>query len=252
MIKPKQIVLFVVCSIVFFSCVSHKKTTLIQNKTVSVNDTLYNYKFVYKIQPKDILFISITSFNQKTTDFFNMKTSDQNNDPVGVGYKVSDDGFVVIPILDSVQVKGLTIMETQQKITKLMGDYISDAYVLVGLANFTISFLGDIKDPGVKVIPKDVTTMLEALAMAGDFADFANRQNVKLLRTVEGKTTVTILDFTDIKLVESPAFYIMPNDVIYVEALRVKSVRSNLSQITLFVSLTSLIVVLLNVSKVIK
>ena len=251
MSKAKPIVLFFVCCVVFFSCVSRKKSTLIQNKTVSINDTLYNYKFVYKIQPKDILFISITSFNQKTTDFFNMKTSDQNNDPIGVGYKVSEDGYVVIPILDSVQVKGLTIMETQQKITKLMGDYISDAYVLVELANFTISFLGDIKDPGVKVIPKDVTTMLEALAMAGDFADFANRQNVKLLRTVEGKTTVTILDFTDIKLVESPAYYVMPNDVIYVEAAKVKAFRSNLSQVTLLVSLVSLVVVLLNVTKVI-
>ena len=251
MSKAKQIVLFFVCSIVFFSCVSRKKNTLVQNKTVSINDTLYNYKFVYKIQPKDIIFISITSFNQKTTDFFNMKTSDQNNDPIGVGYKVSEDGYVVLPILDSVQVKGLTIMETQQKITKLMGDYISDAYVLVELANFTISFLGDVKQPGVKVIPKDVTTMLEALAMAGDFEEFANRQNVKLLRTVEGKTTVTILDFTDIKLVESPAYYVMPNDVIYVEAAKVKAFRSNLSQATLFLSLVSLVIVILNVSKVI-
>jgi polysaccharide export outer membrane protein len=250
--KIKQILLFFACSIVFFSCVSHKKTTLVQNKTTSINDTLYNYKFVYKILPKDILFVSITSFNQKTTDFFNMKTSDQNNDPIGVGYKVSDEGFIVIPILDSVQVKGLTIMETQQKITKLMGEYISDAYVLVELSNFTISCLGDVKNPGIKIIPKDATTVLEALAMSGDFNDFANRENVKILRTIEGKTTMAILDFTDVKIVESPYYYIMPNDVIYVEALKVKSIRSNLSQITLFVSLTSLIVVLLNVSKVIK
>jgi polysaccharide export outer membrane protein len=247
--RIKQILLVFACSIVFFSCVSHKKTTLVQNKTTSISDTLYNYKFVYKILPKDILFVSITSFNQKTTDFFNMKTSDQNNDPVGVGYKVSDEGYIVIPILDSVHVKGLTIMETQQKITKLMGEYISDAYVLVELSNFSISILGDVRNPGMKIIPKDATTMLEALAIAGDFNDFANRQNVKLLRTIDGKTTVTLLDFTDVKIVESSYFYIMPNDVIYIESLKVKSARSNLSQITLFVSLTSLIVVLLNVSK---
>jgi polysaccharide export outer membrane protein len=247
--RTKQILLFFACIIVFFSCVSHKKTTLVQNKTTSIKDTLYNYKFVYKILPQDILLISITSFNQKTTDFFNMKTSDQNNDPVGIGYKVSNEGYIVVPILDSVQVKGLTIMETQQKITKLMGEYISDAYVLVDLANFSISCLGDIKFPGVKVMPKDATTMLEALALAGDFGDYANRQNVKVLRTIEGKTTVAILDFTDVKIVESPYFYVMPNDVIYVESLKVKTLRSNLSQITLFVSLTSLVVVLINVSR---
>jgi len=248
MSKANRIVLFFVCSIVFFSCVSHKKSTLIQNKTISVNDTIYNYKFVYKIQPKDILFVSITSFNQKTTDFFNIKTSDQNNDPVGVGYKVSDDGFIVIPILDSVTVKGLTIMEAQQKITRLMGDYISDAYVLVELANFSISILGEVKTPGMITMPKETTTMLEALAIAGDFGDFANRQNVKLLRTVEGKTTTAILDFTDINIVASPYFYLMPNDVIYVEALKAKATRSNLTQITLAVSLVSLVVILLNIT----
>ncbi|MBC7451813.1 MAG: polysaccharide biosynthesis/export family protein [Cytophagales bacterium] len=245
-----RLLLFFTGFIVLFSCVSHKKSTLFQNTTTSINDTLHNYKFIYKIQPKDVLYISITSFNQKTTDFFNMKTSDKSDDPVGVGYKVSDEGFIVIPILDSVMVKGLTIMETQQKVATLMHDYISDSYVLVELANFTVSILGDVRSPGVKPILKENTSIVEVLSAAGDFGDLANRKNVKVIRTIEGKSTVTILDFLDIKVIESPVYYVMPNDIIYVESLKAKIARSNLSQVTVFVSLISLLVSLITLSRV--
>lgn len=239
--------IFLIAVFASFSCVSHKKVTLFQNKTVEVGDTLYQMRFAYKIQPRDVLFVSITSYNQKATDFFNVKTSAETDDPVGVGYKVSEEGYITIPILDSVSVKGLSVHEVQQKIALKLKDYISDAYVLVDLANFNFTVLGDVKSPGMKTVLKDKTTLIEAIAMGGDFADYGNRRIVKLIRTAGSNSVSVQLDFTDITLINSPYYYIMPNDVIYVEPLKAKIVRSNLSQVTLLVSLTSLAVVLINI-----
>jgi polysaccharide export outer membrane protein len=86
---------------------------------------------------------------------------------------------------------------------------------------------------------------LEAVGFAGDLLDLANRQNIKLIRTINDKVIVTTVDLTDRNLITGKNFYLLPNDVIYVEPMKAKNFRLNLPAISIaFTSLSTLLILL--------
>ena len=72
-------------------------------------------------------------------------------------------------------------------------------------------------EPGTNYIYNTQVTIFEALSQAGDANLSANRSNVRLVRQVDGKSYLIKLDLTDPKIIESPYYFLLPNDAIYVE-----------------------------------
>jgi len=76
--------------------------------------------------------------------------------------------------------------------------------------------------PGKFAVMQNRMTVLEALATAGELRPEANRRRVQLIRQYPGGSRVVTLDLTDRKLLESPYYFIRPNDVLYVAPMRVR------------------------------
>ena len=71
------------------------------------------------------------------------------------------------------------------------------------------------------------TTILEAITMAGDLTDLGKRDNVLVVREVNGLRTFARVNLASKNLFKSPYFYLKTNDVIYIEPVRAKFISRN-------------------------
>lgn len=210
------------------SCVTSRKTTYLQDYRKSQYPVEYIAPETYRIQPNDNLFIRVTTPDPQWSAMFNTVSpgsttighSEQSVDLLS--YAVNLDGTVEIPYLGAIQVAGKTVQETRQVLEEVLVDYVGDATITVKLVNNYVSILGEVDQPGRYVIYKEHLNVFQALAMAGDMAPYGNRYNVKILRKTTDGTVVKEFNLTDKNIIDSEFYYVMPNDVIYVEPMKGK------------------------------
>lgn len=224
--KIKYVFLSIIAFSFLISCTPQKKMIYLQGtkSTDSVNN-IYSNTFVYKIKPRDILYIKIYSLDEKISNLFNIEEKSMNYGlDYGAylnNYSVNDSGFIDLPIIKKLKVEGLTIEESKDTIQKNLEKYIKDVTVVVKLISFRISMLGEVRKPGTYTIYNTRLNILEALSLAGDLTEYGNRKNIMIIRQNEGNKIYKI-DLTNVSLLYSDKFNLLPNDIIYVESLKTK------------------------------
>lgn len=205
------------------------------------------------IKADDILQIVISSDNPEISEPYNLRRYNISSNSVsGSGesgtllmtYLVNTEGFVEMPKLGPVKLGGLTRVEAVNHLKEVLKDYIKNPSVIIRIANYKYSVLGEVNRPGSFSINSERVTIFDAIATAGDLTQYGKRQNIKVIREVEGKTEIEIVDITDNNIMNSPYYYLKQNDVVYVEPNKVKlnsskfgpSVSSTLSIISLLIS----------------
>lgn len=137
----------------------------------------------------------------------------------GLSYVIDINGNINFPVLGFVKLAGLTRLEAVEFLQKQLQVYVQDVVVNIQLMNFKFTVLGQVKAPGVQMVPvgTERLTILEAIAKAGDLQITGLRNNVLLVRELNGQRTEYRLDLTSKDFYSSPAYYIRQNDIIYVE-----------------------------------
>ncbi len=118
---------------------------------------------------------------------------------------------------------GLTVKEVQNGIQEKLDEFFKDATVFIKLVNFQIGVLGEVEVPGNYTIEQDQINIFQALGLARGLTSFGNVEEVKLIRQTQTGSDIHVLDLTNNSILGSPYFYLMPNDVIYIEARNSKS-----------------------------
>lgn len=238
------------------SCLSNKKILYIQDEDLSTEKPkeYKNRRSDYPLQPNDIINVRIFSSESESVDQFSI----EQNIQMGAGgadamlytngYIINPEGLITMPLIGSVPVAGLTITQVQKKIQEEVDAYYSDATVIVKLFSYRISILGEVRTPNTYRVFADQINILQAISMAGDFTDFANRKSVRLIRQrADGGVEAIILDLTNPKILESEYFYLLPNDVLIADPVKAQARRVNLPLITTVFSGISTIILVLNV-----
>jgi polysaccharide export outer membrane protein len=246
-------VFFVVLSLTIIlllsSCFRYKEIVYF-NKTGL--DSIYNPKFdAFKIKTGDLLYFSVYSINDEIVKMFNEDSRFVNysfNDQALylLGYLVDEEGDINLPFVGKVKVAGLTLDSAQTLISSKIQEYFNDVNVKVKFLSYNVSLLGEVKHPGrFKIIGKRLS-IFEALAMAGDMTDYADRTHVVLIReNADGSVTTKTVNLLKDDVLQSDVFYLYPNDVVYVQPLKSKNFRLNSPSISILLStLTTLILVL--------
>jgi len=104
---------------------------------------------------------------------------------------VRPDGKVSMPLLHDVQAAGLTPMQLRDKIAAALAEFMPNPEVSVTVLevrSYRVSVLGEVQKPGVLQL-KAPTTVLEAIALAGGFRDFASPSKIVIFRKDEGGQT---------------------------------------------------------------
>jgi len=240
--------------LLFSSCLSQKKVLLIQDKGPIQQNFENTKKTAYQIQTGDHLYIKIYSLDPKTSKFFQTDLPTIMN-PTYLylnSYLVDEQGFIDFSFVDRMQVKGMTIDEIKKKIQTSLNEYFKETTVVVKLVNFQISIIGEVHSPGSFTIDKDQINILQALALAGGTKDFGNIKKVTLIRQNIKGSEVHYINLNDKALLASDFYYLMPNDVLYVEPMMGKSYMVTNFPYTAILSILSFgasIFVLLNLTK---
>lgn len=235
------------------SCLSYKNQIYFKSDefTEGKPTLIKNEPLEYRLQPNDVLSIKVQSLDPQVSNFFNIdNTSIQRigNDPASLylsGYSIDDQGFVTLPTVGKLMVKNLTIHEAQDLVQKTIDEYLKNAIVLVKLVSFKISVLGEVFRAGSYFIYNNQATLPEALSLAGDLTEFGNRKSVKLIRQVSDGSEVILLDLTDPELLHSKYYYLLPNDIVYVEPKKARADRSNLTPVNVFFGALSTVIAVL-------
>ena len=210
------------------SCANVKDIAYFQNKVTDHPEKIDKHAGIV-IQPKDMLSIVVSSRNPELAAMFNLPVvSYQAGSEVSqiggynqrlMAYTVDNEGMIDFPVLGKLEVAGLTRWELAEMIKKrLIADgYLSDAVVTVEFLNFKVSVIGEVTSPGTFTVEGDKVTVLQALALARDLTIFGRRDNVSVIRELDGKRVIYQVNLMDVNLFKSPAYYLQQNDVVYVE-----------------------------------
>lgn len=219
------------------SCVPQRKMLYLQNE-ITMNDSLFmsmeypNEKhFDYKVQPGDNLFIRIASLDDKSSSLFNItnqaattsSTFSSGNPSIYLnGYIVDETGNIEVPIVGKVQVKDMTINEIQSKLQKSVDEYLKQTIVYVKLGLFNLTILGEVAKPGQYQIYQSDINIFQAIALAGNATDYANKSSVKIIHQTPNGSQIVKVNLNDASILSSPEYYLKPNDIIYIEPLKMK------------------------------
>jgi polysaccharide export outer membrane protein len=134
---------------------------------------------------------------------------------------VRSDGKISLPLLGEVQAAGKSPKELESDIAKGLRDYISEPEVTVIVQESKsrrFSILGQVQRPGSYLLSGDVK-VLDAIAMAGGFRDFAKVKNIRVLRQeADGKQVSLPFNYKDVIKGTNPGqnIEIEPKDTIYI------------------------------------
>jgi len=240
--KLKNILLLVLV-VGLASCVTSRKVNYMQepgkHKIPSYTDTL-NFE-EYKVRVNDRLYIYVYSLDEKIMKMYNSGTGStsrhqmqqQMNSMGGRStselytYLVDEEGNIDFPTLGKIHVEGLTTRETKQKMEEELSSLLKEIpgyatiSVEVNIMQRSYSLIG-VKS-GRFPIQKEKLTIFEALAQMGNLQTFSDRARVKIIREIDGKTTIREFDLRSKDIINSEFYYVEPNDIIYVRELTGKA-----------------------------
>jgi polysaccharide export outer membrane protein len=235
MMKQIQIALFGLLVALLSSCVTARKVNYMQTPDRQIPSYADTLSFEdYELRIGDRMYVYVYSLDENITKMYNAGGSgsmirQQMNQGNMSGsydlytYLVDENGNIEFPTIGKVYVRGLTTREVKHKLEEELSKLLQEipgyntVSVEVNIVNRTFSIIG--AQSGRYVINKEKMTIFEALAMAGDLGEFNSRQEIKLVREKEGKTTIKTFDVRSKDIVNSEYYYIEPNDIIYIRQI---------------------------------
>ncbi|RZJ34877.1 MAG: sugar transporter [Flavobacterium sp.] len=244
--------ILVLALVLFASCVPTKDLIYLQDKNGAENVQAVNAvaSKPYRLQTNDIINVTIKAIDPKLVEMFNPTGTAQQYTQTDqtlyfTGFTVDDHGNIRIPVLGEINVLGYTTEEVRLRIEKqLLTDYFKEEaniYVNVKLAGFRYTINGEVATPGSKILFQEKVNILEAIANAGDITVTGDRKSVSVIRQYPQGTEIHNIDLTDIKAVESPYFYLQPNDYVYVKPLPQKSWGTGTTGVQSFTTIISVL-----------
>lgn len=226
------------------SCNVQKKIVYLQdaeqNEIVQMAE---NYEV--RIKANDRLKIIVSSKNPELASPFNSSAtynalanadkshSSSTNGEMSLQTRtVRPDGMLEMPIIGLIECQGKKRAELADEIARKIreGNYIPDPSVNVQFADMKITVMGEVTRPGQYDVVRDEITLLDALAMAGDMTIYGERDEVVVIRKINGKSVITYLDLRTKEAISSPFYHLQPNDVVYVKPNRFKAANAEINQ----------------------
>jgi polysaccharide biosynthesis/export protein len=248
------LILFVVA---MQSCVNYKQQIMFQG----LNDTTYKASMKQAnpiIQRGDQLSIFVYAVDQFSAQIFNnpmygggqqgagQVLAQSNNQTAGggiFGYLVDENGEIEYPKLGVIKVLGFTQQQLRDTLQAKLTQYLKEPSVSVRIMNFRVTYISSDKATTV-VIQNNKTNVLQFLGMVGGIAWMDKRNGIKIIRQVDSVRTAYTLNLTDASVFHHPAYYLQPNDIIYVEPNRRKFLETNVQLLTYVTTITSTLSIL--------
>ena len=193
----------------------------------------------YKIQPRDILYITakVMSMEGRIEDMLSSSRNTTTGQAYGeaggylYGYDVNQEGLIRLPVVGTIKVEGLTLEETRSLVQASVDKIYNNSTVECKLLSFKFTVIGEVKTPGTYINYNNYLTVLEAIGRAGGIGDFGKRDRVLVVRPSEKGSKTYRLNLQDKDILKSEAYFLLPNDVVIIEMQPQKVFYQNLTTI---------------------
>lgn len=206
------------------SCTPQRKLVYLQGDPAVLSDSSV---FTMTVQPGDILLVQLNTVNPEAFPAIGLLSANiEGNDTRSAyekGIVVDADGNLSLPYVGTIHVMGMTIPQVRDAITQRFKRYIDEPVVVVKKLSFKITLLGEFNRPGLYYVPNEQITLLEALALAGDLNNYADRTCLRIIRKSGNGSIEIPIDLTSKTSVTGPSKFIQPDDVIYAQPTRKKA-----------------------------
>ena len=203
------------------SCVSKKEMLYLQD-IASYNNTEVTFTN-HTLQVDDILKITVGALMPEAALPYNNVTGGSvvanNIDIMKLdGYLISQNSTINFPVLGELSVKDKTTQDLENDIKKRLvdGGFLINPNVTVRLLNAKVTILGEVNMPGTFSFTENNISLLQALGLAGDLTINGSREDVVVLRRIDGLQTTARINLTSANFLSGPYQMIKPNDVVVV------------------------------------
>jgi polysaccharide export outer membrane protein len=184
-----------------------------------------------RIQKNDLLSIQIysESTDPATDAAYNLETADGSTGASG-GFLVNTKGEIEYPKLGTFHAEGLTKEELAAQIKKKLiepKELLVNPVVVIRFLNLRVTVMGEVNSQGVINFPGEKVTILEAIGLAGGVTNFGIKNAVRVVREVDGKREMGLVDLSSEKLFESPYYNLQQNDVVFVDPIGRKAQQAD-------------------------
>lgn len=213
-------VLIILALTLLQACVSKKDVLYLQNaNTIDVSTVSFSKT---SIQVNDILKISIGSLVPEAAIPYNKGNGMVQSTSIDImkleGYVVSQEKSIQLPILGDISVANKTTDQLSNHIKKLLkeGGHLSNPTVDIRLLNAKFTVLGEVNNPGTFNYTETNINLLQALGYAGDLSINGKRDDVILIRELDGTRKISHINLNTSEWLNTDAYQIKPNDLIIV------------------------------------
>lgn len=223
----------VLFTMAFASCVPQKKMLYLKQAQMAAENISKEYvndrTVDYKLQPGDNLYVRfINIVDEKSTASLAGETMGRSNymsSDASIylhSYTLDEDGCIELPLTGRIELKNLTVDQAKEKMQVELDKYMNETTIIVKLSNFNLTVLGEVVRPGMYKVYQSQINLFEAVAMAGNMTNFAKNNEVKIIRQTDNGSQIVTIDMGAADILSSPYYYLKPNDIIYVEPLKIK------------------------------
>jgi polysaccharide export outer membrane protein len=221
-------------AIIFASCVPQKKMLYLKEAEMLSETQSVNYvnerSIDYKLQPGDNLYIrALNTIDERSAAALNGESGSGRSSYMSneasiylQSYTIDESGCIELPLTGKIEVKNLTVEEAKNKLQQELNKYVNQTTLIVKLSNFNLTVLGEVSKPGMYKVYQSQINLFEAVSMAGNMTNFAKREEVKIIRQTDNGSEIITVDMGQADILSSNYYYLKPNDIIYVEPLKIK------------------------------
>jgi polysaccharide export outer membrane protein len=255
--KLRLLLTVIVIALLQSGCVNYKNQIFFQG----LSDTTYNASMQQPdpvIQRGDQLMIMVYALDPTSAQQFNQVMGAGqsmqgnvmgrmgNTDQGGgfMGYLVNEEGEIEFPKLGTLNVIGYSQQRLRDSLQEWLLPYLKEPVVNVRIMNFRVTYM-TIDRATTTVITNNKTNIIQFLGVVGGINYLDRKDKVMIIRQVNDFRQIINVDFTDKSIFDSPAFYLQPNDIIYVYPNNRKFVDFNLQLLTYVTTISSTISIFL-------
>ena len=217
-------------AVLFASCVPQKKMLYLKEAQMAAENQSINYvnerSVNYRLQPGDNLYIRfINTVDERTASSLTGESTRTLSSDASIylqSYTLDEEGCIEMPLVGKIQLQDLTVDEAKDKLQTVLDKYITQTTIIVKLSNFNLTVLGEVNRPGMYKVYQSQINLFEAISLAGNMTNFANKEDVKIIRQTDNGSEILTVDMGVADILSSPYYYLKPNDIIYVEPLKIK------------------------------
>lgn len=209
-----------------------------------------------RIQKNDVLSIQVYSASTRpeVDELYNLRSPAGGAAQNTGGFLVDAKGNIEYPRLGTFHAEGLTKDELAAQIKKRLTEPVEllrDPTVIIRFQNLKITVMGEVASQGVISIPGEKVTILEAVGLAGGINEWGLKDQVKVIREIDGKREIGQVNLSSDSLFQSPFYNLMQNDVVLVQPTKKKAKKAEqdvvLQRVSFGLSIITAVALLYNI-----